>query len=109
MHGDEEVVCRLCGKTYTREDNMLRHMASEHNGGSGEDVVGTFRDNKQRPPQTGDEDLDRTLRRNCVYVRTKVRRCHVVDVLNVRLWDGRTATEGFDNGVWFLLQRCGTL
>ena len=57
----------------------------------------------QRPLATGDEEMDRTHTRNWAYVRIKVWREHVVNVLNVRLWDGRAVTEDFDNGVRFFL------
>ena len=105
MHGEEEVTCRLCGKKFVCLDNMVRHMTHEHARQDGEDIVAAITDDMQRPLPTGDDEPDRTLAKNWAYVRTKVWRRRVADVLNVRLWDGRAATEDFNNYVRFLLEQ----
>ena len=69
------------------------------------DLRGVIADHLEQSPVTGNIELDSVCSDNWSFIKTKLKRGRVVDLLNVRIWDGETGVEGYDESVWFLLKR----
>ena len=70
-------------------------MESVHGDASRGDIDGpvavlraVITDHVQAPPPTDDEDLNDALRENWSFIKTKLKRGVVANMLNVRLWNG---------------------
>ena len=95
------IKCRLCGQEIRKEEDVRRHMESVHRDvarGDGVMPVGELRvvitDHMQQLPPTEDENMNNILRDNWSFIKTKLKRGAVINMLNVCLWDSGVGVEG---------------